>query len=99
MKYVFSKFIKLWLGDVLKLQTLNGFCQYGAGNKDVITEIDTYDANGCYYQCKVTDGCVAFSYITNALYIDCALYRGGPYTKGNGRGLTTCYLMPIGDCC
>ena len=49
----------------------------------------------CYARCQSTDDCVAFAYYKND-DTNCDFYRGGPYTYGNGRKDTTCYVMPEG---
>ena len=74
----------------------NGFCRFGSGRKNWIFDLDTANAMECYEQCKLRGDCVAFAYNLNFAGNDCDLYRGGPYTYGNGRKDTTCYVMPEG---
>ena len=59
---------------------------------------NTADAEECYEKCKSTTGCVAFAYDTNNDNLDCDLYEDGPYTTGNGRADTTCYIVPRCHC-
>lgn len=62
--------------------------------------VDTDDAEACYEECKSTTGCVAFAYETgkSSPFKDCDLYEDGPYTTGNGRDDTTCYVVPKCKC-
>ena len=59
----------------------------------------------CENHCIAIDGCTAFSYeYTGYELLDmnscdectnnCRIYTGGPYTKGDGRTNTKCYIRP-----
>ena len=79
------------------MQAFDGYCRYGSDDKNWIKELDATNKHNCYEQCQTTDGCTAFAYESNHPNKDCALYREGPYTYGNGRDYTTCYIMRTGN--
>ena len=49
------------------------------------------DVKKCQQHCIGNTGCVAFSYSSGSK--TCNLYEGGPYTYGNGKRGTKCYIM------
>ena len=51
----------------------------------------------CYKKCQKTIGCNAFSFEYNNVLEPCNMYTGGPYTYGNGRVNTKCYVIPKGQ--
>ena len=78
------------------LVSYDGWCGTG-DNTDVIigqTEKDSYSA--CENKCYEYDECTAFSYETTAdpKYYNCQIYKGGPYTHGDGKTNTKCYIRP-----
>ena len=81
-----------------QLQTFDGLCLYGRDNHDLIKQLNATDPQECYYQCKIAGDCTAFAFDEDPRGDNCALYRGGPYIKGNGRADTKCYIMTLGMC-
>ena len=94
---MFPIFIEFKLVEASQLQVFDGYCRDGSDDKDSIRTLEATDYQDCYKQCKITDGCTAFAYDDNDPNEDCALYRGGPYTYGNGKENTRCYNMPTGN--
>ena len=80
-----------------QLHAFDGDCRYRPNNINRIKELGATNAQSCYEQCEITDGCTAFAYKSNAPNKDCNLYREGPYTFGSGRENQTCYIMPRGN--
>ena len=74
----------------------NGYCRYGSDSKDTFKSIDSDDVEECKRQCVATPNCVAYAYRENYGGKDCDLYRGGPYTYGNGRADIRCYILKRG---
>ena len=79
-----------------------GFCKYGSGESNEITDVRTKTPLKCQEECEKTANCTAFSYNTNVIR-NCELYEGGPYTygyniydsKGTKNDTTVkCYIMP-----
>ena len=58
---------------------------------DSISTSANINANDCHMKCKSTKTCTAFAVDS---FKGCVLYRGGPYTKGDGYSGITCYIMP-----
>ena len=58
--------------------------------------LDTNSDVKCYKKCQKTIGCNAFSFEYNNVLEPCNMYTGGPYTYGNGRVNTKCYVLPKG---
>ena len=50
----------------------------------------------CYEICQNTKGCSAFSFEYSAVDEPCNTYTDGPYTYGNDRVNTKCYILPNG---
>ena len=75
--------------------TFNGYCRYGAKKWGKLNFSLTVDSVlGCYDLCRATDSCTAFSF--KKAVKGCSLFKGGPYTYGNGRHDVKCYVMPKG---
>ena len=81
-------------GDVATV--FNGYCRYGNDSKDFIKFIDTDDVQECKRQCVANPNCTAYAYRENYGGNDCDLYKGGPYTYGNGRTDIICYVRKRG---
>ena len=62
---------------------------------DSLGTFSNINANACHQKCKGTNGCSAFAVDA---FKSCVLYRGGPYTKGDGYSGIRCYDMQIGKC-
>ena len=77
------------------MTTYAGRCTYGSDERNWIKPVTASNVFKCKQQCLVTGGCVAFSY-SKETKDNCILYEGGPYTHGNDRSDTTCYIMPKG---
>ena len=86
------------LAESSQLQTFDGLCLYGRDNHDLIKQLNATDPQECYYECKIAGDCTAFAFDEDPRGDNCALYRGGPYIKGNGRADTKCYIMTLGMC-
>ena len=84
-----------WRADACKcLVSFAGYCEYGSGESNHLSGIRNISSvSKCQEECRISVGCVAFSYGES---MDCDLYRGGPYTYGDGTDRITCYIMPIG---
>ena len=85
-----------WLDELSQLRAFMGTCINGSNAKQDIKNIDTTNNHSCYEECKITQGCSAFTFQYNKNGTDCDLHGGGPYIKGSGIDNTTCYLMPKG---
>ena len=79
-----------------------GFCKYGSGESNEITDVRTKTTMKCQQECEKTANCTAFSFNTNVIR-NCELYEGGPYTYGyniyDSKGTKNdtsvkCYIMP-----
>ena len=80
----------LFLG--LELTSFNGHCRYGSNKRRKFSYIENVEsAKRCYKECRIVIKCVAFSFTSDDK--DCNLYEGGPYTHGNGKSSSMCYLM------
>ena len=104
--YVFSKLalFQFGLGELSQLQAFDGYCRLDGSDKpDLIrtplSALSATNEQNCYDECKTTDGCIAFAYTSNGHDRDpyCSLYRGGPYTRGNGGANSKCYTMHTGN--
>ena len=77
-----------------------GYCQDARGIIGASLVYDRsygiYDVEQCAVKCSTDTmyGCVAFAYKAPNKY--CGLFRGGPYTTGDGNPDITCYLMEGG---
>ena len=80
----------------LDIPYFDGWCRYGSDNREWIDGFEIKDDAKCYEKCKATNDCVAFSFEYTNVDEPCNTYRGGPYTYGNGRLNTKCYIMPKG---
>ena len=80
----------------LEISYFDGWCRYGSDNREWINGFEIKDDAECYEKCKATNDCVAFSFEYSNVDEPCNTYRGGPYTYGNGRSNTKCYIMPKG---
>ena len=80
----------------LEISYFDGWCRYGSDNREWINGFEIKDDAECYEKCKATNDCVAFSFEYSNVDEPCNTYRGGPYTYGNGRLNTKCYIMPKG---
>lgn len=78
-------------GDI-SLPFFTGLCRYGSNDVDSLGTFSNINANACRQKCKGTNGCTAFAVDS---VLSCVLYRGGPYTKGDGYSGITCYIMYI----
>ena len=60
----------------------------------MITTTDENSLTACKEKCHEFDTCVAFAYESpkDPNNANCHTYEGGPYTKGNDRKHTTCYI-------
>ena len=74
------------------LENFGGWCRYGSDNSDWNDAITVIDVLECQQHCIDNTECAAFAY-TRWVTINCDLYQGGPYTYGNGKSDTTCYIM------
>ena len=95
----FLNFYKLPICSVLDFPfsvSYSGYCRFESDKKDTIRELNTLNVRACYKECQSTKDCVAFAFDDDDTGNNCDLYRGGPYTYGNGREYTTCYIMPAG---
>ena len=79
-----------------KLQAYSGLCRDESGEREPTGFLTANDVNSCYDTCLGIAGCTAFAFNYNKRGRNCHLFRGGPYTKGNGRAYTKCYVMPKG---
>ena len=103
MKY-FQAYIKiicifsfqLGFGEISQLSSFDGYCRYESDDKDILKALAVTNEQHCYEQCQTTI-CIAFAYESNGQNMNCHLYRGGTYIKGNGRENTKCYIMPTGN--
>lgn len=84
----------LYIG--LGMPFFDGWCRYGPDRTDWMNSYTIKEERFCYEKCETINDCVAFSYDSNNVDEPCSIYRGGPYTHGNGRYNTRCYLMPKG---
>ena len=61
----------------------------------MIKSLTTDSALKCNEECSASIACTAFSFEKGVgLTSNCNLYHKGPYTYGNGRENTRCYIMP-----
>ena len=83
-----------FVSPVAPTSYFGGFCRYGSDNSEnmEMQGITVNNPQKCQQYCMGNTGCVAFSY-TNGTTKNCNLYKGGPYTYGNGKRDTTCYSM------
>ena len=72
-----------------------GYCRYGKDRSSLIKQDATVSALKCHQDCQASYACVAFSFSTD-LQRGCVLYGGGPYTHGNGRQNSKCYIVYSG---
>ena len=79
----------------LDMVTYAGWCTYGKDKRNWIEPVTANNVSKCKQECLDTTGCVAFSYANETTY-NCILYEDGPYTHGNGKSETTCYIIPKG---
>ena len=79
----------------ISLPFFTGLCRYGSNEVDSIGTFSNINANACRQKCKGTSGCTAIAVDS---FQSCVLYKGGPYTKGDGYSGITCYIMHIGKC-
>ena len=77
------------------LVSYDGWCRYGPGKRSWMGAYIVKKALECQQYCIDNTGCVAFTFIVDdCKYCEnCYLYRGGPYTYGNGKAGHTCYIM------
>ena len=82
--------------------TYDGWCRNGVDSETFSggTGTDENSVTKCKRKCYRNMECVAFSYETpkDSSWFNCKLYKGGPYTHGNGRRNTTCYILQQGLC-
>ena len=83
------------------LTMFKGLCRYGYYREHLFYSIFAPGAKKCHDVCKMTSSCVAFTFETSVIkmqkqYSNCYLYKGGPYTFGNGEIGMTCYVVPKG---
>ena len=79
--------------------SFTGRCLYGSNEKDVIddTGYDAKNISSCEEFCLKHVDCVAFGYNKYSTIDNCDIYRGGPYTYGDGAWNHICYIMPQHD--
>ena len=75
-------------------KALDGWCRYGNNDTDWMQELVVADVDACRQACRSQQDCTAYSWEEGDSTSPCDLYRGGPYTHGNGRANTTCYILP-----
>ena len=80
----------------LALPSFAGRCRYNSNQHDFIKNLVSTSASKCHVQCQITHNCVAFAFSPKLTGKECDLYEGGPYTIGNGRSGSTCYIMSPG---
>ena len=82
-----------------ELEFFDGYCRYSLNYKyDLRNHTSQSTRNTlskCYEKCKTETTCVAFAYAPNET-ANCNLYANGPYTYGNRKPNTRCYIMPLG---
>ena len=74
----------------------DGWCRYGSDYRGWMEALAINSDVKCYKKCQKTIGCNAFSFEYNNVLEPCNMYTGGPYTYGNGRVNTKCYVLPKG---
>jgi len=72
----------------------SGWCRYGseADIWDLISFIYADHEATCERECRYKKSCTAYAFEPGAS-AGCNLYRGGPYTHGDGRNGTVCYRL------
>ena len=70
----------------------DGLCRDRSNNRDWLMATTRNSASECRKECGGMNDCVAFSYKTKGEK-NCNLYRNGPYTHGDGKNNTKCYIM------
>ena len=73
-----------------------GWCRYGSDNRGWMEGHATNNDVKCYEICQNTNGCSAFSFEYSTVDEPCNTYTDGPYTYGNDRVNTKCYILPNG---
>lgn len=91
LSFPFLKRVMILLG----VTSFDGWCRYGSDAREFIGSVTSNEVSKCKEQCSSTNGCTAFAYTIEASN-NCNLYRNGPYTYGNGKEKTTCYIMHSG---
>ena len=75
-----------------ELASFGGWCRYGSDERNWIESVTVSTYIECEQVCRGNTKCVAFSYKAN-VNNNCNLYEGGPYTYGDGRTGTACYIL------
>ena len=92
----FSAFrIQTLLFSGISLPFFPGLCKYESSMVDLISTSTNINPNSCHIKCKNTNGCTAFAVDD---FMSCVLYKGGPYTKGDGFFGIRCYAMQNSKC-
>ena len=74
------------------MTTFDGYCRYGSGESDSIKLKGKDSVSTCQKECAALSNCTAFVY--RNYDHSCFLYRNGPYTYGDYKINTKCFLMP-----
>ena len=74
------------------MTTFDGYCRYGSGKSDSIKLKGKDSVSTCQKECAALSNCTAFVYRNYEQ--SCFLYRNGPYTYGDYKINTKCFLMP-----
>ena len=74
------------------MTTFDGYCRYGSGESDSIKLKGKDSVSTCQKECAALSDCTAFVYRNYDQ--SCFLYRNGPYTYGDYKINTKCFLMP-----
>ena len=75
-----------------RMTTFDGYCRYGSGESDSIKLKGKDSVSTCQKECAALSNCTAFVYRNYDQ--SCFLYRNGPYTYGDYKINTKCFLMP-----
>ena len=78
-----------------------GECRDGDDSSSVLDRSDENSFTECKEKCDSSEECVALAHQhpTDTSRYNCILYKGGPYTSGNGQIDTTCYIVKEGKLC
>ena len=82
----------IFWGVSIEGQYFVGWCRYGSDERDWIHALTIDSSFECKQECIAVSACTAFSYDEGGTN-NCNLYRNGPYTYGDGRESTKCYVM------
>ena len=71
-----------------------GNCEDNSDDSYPDSIVSAQDCTECEEKCRKMSMCVAFSLDLPTVNDNCNLYKGGPYTHGNGKTGTLCYILP-----